>query len=173
MRPGGTLAVTTFTADVWTPMLDQFLAPENIVFSSALLLMLLTPSRAQAPLVVKAAEPIAPNEVRNLPLAARQRPVRQAGARVLRRLEQLGRVFGLLGARRHDVLADADACACPVLVVAGGRDPVVSEDFCRHVAARAPHGTCIVVSGSAHGVALDPAEPFCRILLRFLGAGHR
>ena len=76
------------------------------------------------------------------------------------------------GARRHDVLADAAACPCPLLVVAGGRDPVVSEDFCRLLADRAPHGGCLVVPDSAHGVALDPPEPFCRILLDFLGA-HR
>lgn len=73
-----------------------------------------------------------------------------------------------LGARRDDPLAGARACACPLRVVLGERDPVVPESFARRLAASAPQGDLVVIPGSAHGVALAPPEPFCRALLSFL-----
>lgn len=78
-----------------------------------------------------------------------------------------------LGARRHDVLADAGRVRCPVSVVAGGRDPVVPIAFAARLSAAAAKGELIVIPESAHGVALDPPEPFCAVLLSFLRAiGH-
>ena len=79
------------------------------------------------------------------------------------------RVFGAwLGARRHMALDDAPLVRCPVRVVLGGRDPVVPRAFADRLVAAAPMADLVVVPESAHGVALAPAAPFCRVLLDFL-----
>ena len=81
------------------------------------------------------------------------------------------RVIGSwLGARRHLALEDAPLVQCPVRVVLGERDPVVPRPFAEQLAAVAPAGELVVIPDSAHGVALAPAEPFCRVLLDFLAA---
>ena len=79
------------------------------------------------------------------------------------------RVVGAwLGARRHHALDDAPAVAQPMRIVLGGRDPVVPRPFAERLASLAARGELVVVAGSAHGVALAPAEPFCRVLVEFL-----
>lgn len=73
-----------------------------------------------------------------------------------------------LGGRRHDSLADARRVDCRLRVVLGGRDPVVPVAFAARLAESAPAGDLVVIPDSAHGVALAPPEPFCRVLLSFL-----
>lgn len=92
-------------------------------------------------------------------------------ARVLRHYvttPPLHTIGSWLGSRRHDAAGDARASRCPVLIVAGGRDPVVPARFAEHLAASAPQGELVIIPDSAHGVALAPPEPFCLVLLDFL-----
>ena len=74
-----------------------------------------------------------------------------------------------IGARRHHSLDDIGRVKCPVLVVIGGRDPVVPWSFADRLVEEAAQGELAVLPDSAHGVALSPAEPFCRALLEFAG----
>lgn len=73
-----------------------------------------------------------------------------------------------LRARGHHALEDAPRIRCPLRVVHGERDPVVPRPFAEQLAALAPRGSLVSIPGSAHGVALAPAEPFCAALLDFL-----
>ena len=83
------------------------------------------------------------------------------------------RTFGTwLGARRHDALADVRRVHCPLLVVLGERDPVVPRTWAERVVAEASGGRLVMIPGSAHGVALDPPEPFCRALLDFAATSY-
>lgn len=70
-----------------------------------------------------------------------------------------------LGARRDRALDDVPLVGCPIRVVIGGRDPVVPWSFADRLVETARHGELVVLPESAHGVALSPAEPFCRAIL--------
>lgn len=73
-------------------------------------------------------------------------------------------------ALRHDPLRHAARVRCPVLVVVGGRDPVVPASFIRRLTDRLPYARLECIEGAGHAVALDPADIFSRRVADFLAA---
>ena len=84
------------------------------------------------------------------------------------------RMAQTLQAALHDPLAGhLPAVRCPVLVVAGSRDPVVPAGWAAEVARRLPHGRLAVIRGAAHAVNYSHPAALTRVVLRFLRPAGR
>ena len=68
----------------------------------------------------------------------------------------------------HDPLPLLPRVHAPVLVLVGGRDPVVPLEYAGLLAEGLPRGRLVVVEGGAHAVHFDRAEAFNRAVLEFL-----
>jgi pimeloyl-ACP methyl ester carboxylesterase len=59
------------------------------------------------------------------------------------------------------------AVHCPVLVVAGARDPIVPVRWAREVAARLPRGTLAILPGASHAANYSRPEALVRVAAPF------
>jgi len=77
----------------------------------------------------------------------------------------------LLGEMRSmDGRAGLSAIACPVLILAGGYDPITPPDCAREIAAQLPQAELVVIEEAGHGVHRDEPERAEAVLRRFLSA---
>ena len=73
-----------------------------------------------------------------------------------------------LAGKEHDTFSAAARVRCPAVVLAGTRDPVVSEHFARAMAGAIPGAVCRTVENAAHALIFDEPEAFNREVVRFL-----
>lgn len=93
-------------------------------------------------------------------LAVQLRGVRQAGLRRLR-----DSVRAALADRSEDTVTRVGH---PVLVVRGGRDPVVSDRFARLIAVRARRGRHVTLPGGSHAMVFSYPRQLARAITPFL-----
>ena len=61
----------------------------------------------------------------------------------------------------------------PTLVVAGNQDILTPRGDAEELADRIPGAELVVISGAAHGLTVEHASTFNRIVLEFLGRSER
>ena len=67
----------------------------------------------------------------------------------------------------HRLEERLDGLRCPVLVVRGARDPLVSEGWAAELARRLPHGQLRVLAGAAHAPNYSQPRGFSTLVHRF------
>ncbi|MDL2716257.1 MAG: alpha/beta fold hydrolase [Acidobacteriota bacterium] len=81
---------------------------------------------------------------------------------------------GLLGAlEKVDLRAILPTIACPVLVLAAGRDAAMPLERTQAVAAAIPGASLVVVPGAGHALIVEREDEFVLLAERFLAGVHR
>ena len=62
-----------------------------------------------------------------------------------------------------------DAIAVPTLVIVGNQDILTPRGDSEELAERIPSAELVVISGAAHGLMIEHATTFNRVVLEFLG----
>ena len=62
---------------------------------------------------------------------------------------------------------------CPVMVVVGNQDVLTPRGDAEEIASLIPTAELVIISGGAHGLHIEHAVTFNRILLEFLGRAEK
>lgn len=73
----------------------------------------------------------------------------------------------------NDLNAELRNISCPTLVVVGNQDILTPRGDAEEIASLIPTAELVIVSGGAHGLTVEHATTFNRILLEFLGRSER
>jgi 3-oxoadipate enol-lactonase len=76
-------------------------------------------------------------------------------------------------AASNALAGDLSKIAVPTLVVAGNQDILTPRGDAEELADRIPGAELVVISGAAHGLTVEHASTFNRIVLEFLGRSER
>ena len=69
--------------------------------------------------------------------------------------------------------AELSNIACPVMVVVGNQDVLTPRGDAEEIASLIPTAELVIISGGAHGLHIEHAVTFNRILLEFLGRAEK
>jgi 3-oxoadipate enol-lactonase len=79
-----------------------------------------------------------------------------------------GQVKAIVSTDDNDMQAMLGTISCPALVVVGNQDILTPRGDAEELADLIPTAELVVISGAAHGVTIEHATTFNRILLSFL-----
>ena len=82
-------------------------------------------------------------------------------------------VNAILKTSDREFSADLSQIACPTLVVVGNQDILTPRGDAEEIASLIPTAELVIISGGAHGLIIEHASTFNRILLEFLKRAER
>jgi 2-hydroxy-6-oxonona-2,4-dienedioate hydrolase len=84
----------------------------------------------------------------------------------------LGRTWRTFRAALHEPIEAMYArMSMPTLVVRGGRDPIVTQNWAKELAQLLPDGRLVVIEGAAHAVNFNAPERLVEVALPFMAEG--
>jgi 3-oxoadipate enol-lactonase len=73
----------------------------------------------------------------------------------------------------EEMAAELENISCPTLVVVGNQDILTPRGDAEEIASRIPTAELVIISGGAHGLIIEHATTFNRVLLEFLGRAQK
>jgi 3-oxoadipate enol-lactonase len=68
---------------------------------------------------------------------------------------------------------DLSNISCPTMVVVGNQDILTPRGDAEEIASRIPTAELVIISGGAHGLTIEHASTFNRVLVEFLGRAEK
>ena len=78
-----------------------------------------------------------------------------------------------INATSNDLADELSNIDCPTLVVVGNQDILTPRGDAEEIASRIPTAELVIISGGAHGLTIEHATTFNRVLLEFLGRAEK
>ena len=85
-------------------------------------------------------------------------------------VSQVDAILGTEAEQLHDELANI---SCPTMVVVGNQDILTPRGDAEEIASLIPTAELVIISGGAHGLTVEHAFTFNRVLLEFLGRAEK
>jgi 3-oxoadipate enol-lactonase len=80
----------------------------------------------------------------------------------------VSQINAILSTEDEHLTADLSTIACPAMVVVGNQDVLTPRGDAEEIASRISTAELVIISGGAHGLHIEHAATFNRVLLEFL-----
>lgn len=85
----------------------------------------------------------------------------------------VSQINAILATEDEELTADLSNITCPAMVVVGNQDVLTPRGDAEEIAARIPTAELVIISGGAHGLHIERASTFNRVLLEFLNRAEK
>jgi 3-oxoadipate enol-lactonase len=85
----------------------------------------------------------------------------------------VSQINAILSTEDEDLTADLSNITCPAMVVVGNQDVLTPRGDAEEIALRIPTAELVIISGGAHGLHIERASTFNRVLLEFLNRAEK
>jgi 3-oxoadipate enol-lactonase len=85
----------------------------------------------------------------------------------------VSQINAILSTEDEDLTADLSNITCPAMVVVGNQDVLTPRGDAEEIASRIPTAELVIISGGAHGLHIERASTFNRVLLEFLNRAEK
>jgi 3-oxoadipate enol-lactonase len=85
----------------------------------------------------------------------------------------VSQVQAILTTDDRDLHAELAHITCPTMVVVGNQDILTPRGDAEEIASMIPTAELVIISGGAHGLHIEHATTFNRVLREFLGRAER
>jgi 3-oxoadipate enol-lactonase len=85
----------------------------------------------------------------------------------------VSQINAILATEDEELTADLSNITCPAMVVVGNQDVLTPRGDAEEIASRIPTAELVIISGGAHGLHIERASTFNRVLLEFLNRAEK